>query len=113
MSQQHSPTPWANDDGYIDDRDGSPIAVALVRQHGVAAMQSNACRIVACVNACEGISNEQLEALPVSELVLQRDELLAALKGILSVVRIRINDPRACQLKAARAAIRKVEGAKS
>ena len=49
-------------------------------------------RIVACVNACEGISTENLEYnLPVKELaqqynkvIRQRDELLAALERIAS-----------------------------
>lgn len=52
--------------------------------------EANARRIVACVNACEGISTENLEyGLPVKELVQQcneaiwqRDELLAALEEI-------------------------------
>jgi hypothetical protein len=54
----------------------------------------NARRIVACVNACAGIDTEYLEAMrnttilknsegKYKELLQQRDELLAALKGLI------------------------------
>ncbi|MGL5283860.1 MAG: hypothetical protein ACRC8W_19340 [Plesiomonas shigelloides] len=43
----------------------------------------NAQRIVACVNACEGVSNEDLiDGASVKEIISQRDELLDALKTI-------------------------------
>ena len=49
--------------------------------------KANAERIVACVNACEGLDNDQLEDDCINKtradrdmLLLQRDELLAALK---------------------------------
>lgn len=51
-------------------------------------LQQNARRIVACVNACAGILNNELESISYAQLLeshnyiqLQRDELLAALKG--------------------------------
>lgn len=55
--------------------------------------RANASRIVACVNACKGITNEELEWIAstggmlgprqdISMLAEQRDELLASLKRI-------------------------------
>jgi hypothetical protein len=41
----------------------------------------------------------------------QRDDLLKALKDLLAVVNVRIDDPRIAQFDAARAAIKKAEGA--
>ena len=59
-------------------------------QYKDAKAEENARRIVACLNACEGISTENLEdSLPVKELaqqyneaIRQRDELSAALEEI-------------------------------
>lgn len=66
----------------IFDKDGSAV--------GVMFKEEDARRVVACLNACEGISTENLEYnLPVKELaqqynkvIRQRDELLAALEEI-------------------------------
>jgi hypothetical protein len=44
------------------------------------------------------------------ELQAQRDELMAALKDLLSVASVRIDDPRIAKFDAARAAIAKAEG---
>lgn len=53
-------------------------------------------RIVACVNACAGLPTEQLESSPlggvlngVAGLIAQRDELLAALEGLLADMHLR------------------------
>ena len=70
--------------------DGS-LEIAVATMHSVATSASNARRIVACVNACEGISTEELEGIAktggmlgpredVARTAKQRDELLAALK---------------------------------
>lgn len=56
--------------------------------------ESNARRIVACVNACEGSSTEILESLgsdfvaPIVNLIDQRDRLLDALESIMQNRRI-------------------------
>ena len=58
--------------------------------------KANARRIVACVNACAGISTENLEDnIPVKELALrynetirQRDELLAALNDAVQIAKV-------------------------
>ena len=65
------------------------------------AMRVNAHRIVACVNACEGIADP-------AELRAQRDELLAALRGLLDDPYLR--DPiNADRMAPARAAIARAE----
>lgn len=66
--------------------------VEFTGKHGEE-QKANACRIVACVNACAGISTENLEDnLPIKELarrynetLKQRDELLAALENIVEM----------------------------
>jgi hypothetical protein len=42
--------------------------------------KANARRVVACVNACEGVTNEVLELFELGKVISQRDELLAALR---------------------------------
>lgn len=80
---------------------------------------ANARRMAACWNACEGIPTEALEAdVPgifrqinrQEELEAQRDELLAALKGMLEVFgdEFGMGDSSVCD--DARAAIDKAEG---
>ena len=65
----------------------------LIRKRGEDELKANARRIVACVNACEGISTENLEDnKPIIELandynavLKQRDMLLDVLKQIAKV----------------------------
>jgi hypothetical protein len=47
--------------------------------------KANAARIVAAVNHCKGATNEELQAQSWEQLKAQRDELLAALKGVVDV----------------------------
>lgn len=89
--------------------------------------EANAHRLAAAWNACEGVANEDLEFGCYQKLVdkhvevhfakqdaeAQRDELLAALKGVLNVVNVRIDDPRIKQFDEAREAIAKAEGVQS
>ena len=94
MTTKHTPGPWRIDDVGV----GFEIAagnevVAQVQQvygdHTHKIRRGNARRIVACVNACEGISAENLEEnKPIIELaraynvsLRQRDDLLAALRS--------------------------------
>lgn len=103
--QKHTPGPWrvslgdtiAAGDRLIADCEMTPHSKrpAPLNQEDAA----NARRIVACVNACEGISTEQLERFPLDnfrecaqagvasvvrelELEKQRDELWALLEAI-------------------------------
>ena len=65
-------------------------------QDGAEQQDENARRIVACVNACAGLPTEQLESSPlggvlngVAGLIARRDDLLAALEGMLADMRLR------------------------
>jgi hypothetical protein len=86
--QQHTGEPWRackalNSRLYIWSGD-TPV----IQMNG-ANKETNARRIVACVNACAGIPTDLLEALPdfekaglqtINQVIAQRDKLLAALK---------------------------------
>lgn len=99
MSEQHTPEPWGishdNHDGWPLVMAGGQIVANVNAESfsgGVAHLidmpaESNARRIVACVNACDGISQQYLEELNGEtlvdkqlELIRQRDELRAALE---------------------------------
>ena len=96
-TNQHTPTPWKIEERgmYSDDIRGggsnSPIVCMLsLDAKTLTEMKANARRIVACVNACEGIDTEVLEALPLNFkqhaiefeiLKAQNARLLEALKG--------------------------------
>jgi len=84
---EHSREPWEGDNrghGVITDVFGNTVATAN--------KQNDASRIVACVNACDGISTEVLEKfgfgnalkIPknVRNLERQKNELLAALEAL-------------------------------
>ena len=68
------------------DKDGSAV--------GVMFKEEDVRRVVACLNACEGISTENLEdnlmvkelARQYNEAIRQRDELLAALEAALEEI---------------------------
>ncbi|MDF8330544.1 hypothetical protein P5G63_19470 [Aeromonas salmonicida] len=100
MTQQHTPEPWAihedaSGDIFISGSDHTYITeIGNPDEDGAAA---DARRIVACVNACEGMTTDELDTLPRGFKRLQaayldlynerttpaekaRDELLAALE---------------------------------
>ncbi len=90
---KHTPEPWAKDPlyGFVIDKNGEPVDLFIENEIG----NNNMDRLVACVNACAGMGTEFLEnvtphqtkvligfASENERLVLQRDELLQALKAI-------------------------------
>ena len=93
----HTKAPWMFDGKvvYALNKKGVNVFSAFVQdgETDEDELKANARRIVACVNACEGISTENLEDnLPVkdlarqySEAIRQRDELLAALEAVQAV----------------------------
>lgn len=95
---EYLPEPWRTDDaaGFPGDvMAGTEMVARTVIcgiGHGIA--HANARRIVACVNACAGVSTENLEDnAPVLELALrynavikQRDDLLALMIEILPLI---------------------------
>jgi tagatose-1,6-bisphosphate aldolase len=80
MSKQfHSPEPWDYSRKFIFDNEACIVADCADRQ--------DAARIVACVNACEGIEDPEdfiktaeKAVHEAAKILSQRDELLAALK---------------------------------
>jgi hypothetical protein len=107
----------------IDDVDNEWfIAVCCDGAESKSNAYDNARRIVACVNACDGISTEQLETLAVKpsltamvdEYKQQRDELLSALKGLLAIAESELAEPEdlseITQAKAAIISAEAVEG---
>lgn len=92
MSEKHTQGPWryVHAPGYCGEliaQDGTTIAEFVVEPSS-----ANARRIVACVNACDGIPTAWIEggAADILEhsiaLIKQRDELLAMLKKFTAVM---------------------------
>lgn len=97
---KHTPEPWfyhrqGFSTVYIEARIGGgmlqEIAACGPCQDGTEQQDENASRIVACVNACAGVSNGELAMTTMSvvlarmdEAEQQRDELLAALEFVMS-----------------------------
>lgn len=75
MTQQHSPEPWKICEDGIEDSQGCLID-GHVETNGIIETEfedttlklTDSERVVACVNACQGISNEDLELGFVKEL---------------------------------------------
>ncbi len=112
--QEHTAEPWKTAyrksvlGGFgqeVFDADGNTIAtmawyaVEIAPGHTGTNREANARRIVACVNACSGISTEKLEeandlfkaaAAGGATYKRQRDELLAALESMVSIARLTI-----------------------
>ena len=97
---EHTKEPWITVETELDvieitnaDRNGLVVPIAkvstgYVKQVGIE-QEANARRIVACVNACEGIPTGILEKqgmVPIEQVThdieRQRDKLLAALEGL-------------------------------
>lgn len=88
MSEQHTQTPWTVSVYGNVERDHAAIRVLGFSLTGGSEATANTRRIVACVNACEGMRNDELEGglllgimdAKIERLEQQRDELIAALK---------------------------------
>lgn len=109
-TQKHTPTPWGYE--HADDRPHEAGLLILWGNVCLASVsdlrgdgEANARRIVDCVNACEGITDNELTHGPVvarhrhsyvinerEELKRQRDELLEALIAALPYVESSLND---------------------
>lgn len=123
MEQKHTPEPWRTDGGYSWGKQGGQFAVcndndALMVTTAVGNDGANARRVVACVNACEGIETDRLEKFlgaetqrsiirmsgSLAEITRQRDELLAALERLSFAAECRDNTMGdACRLIAVKA----------
>lgn len=117
----HTKEPW-----YASDEDGNWRVMAADENGGYTLadmcsddQEANGRRIVACVNACEGISTESLErgvsdwSIFMRELKAQRDELLVAAKELVLLAELGDADEDLQNwhpaLESARAAIAKAE----
>lgn len=77
--EQHTPTPWkvSEKDWYVISNCGH--ICEMMGPFGYEVNKANARRIVACVNACEGIETEALETMPsgkIARLKKERDEVI-------------------------------------
>ena len=110
MTSEHTKEPWYADEQSYDssnfyirgsDKNGKRLtfgkgAIAHLPRSTIMPTEANARRIVACVNACQGISTEELEAykrvdflsdgLKALTYKQQRDELLAATEQALEAL---------------------------
>ena len=91
---KHTPIPWfKNEYRQIFGPNGRRICIDgfAFGTHSTEESQANTRRVIACINACEGFSDEELEGADLfkdsiesqSEIVAlkqQRDELLAAVQ---------------------------------
>jgi hypothetical protein len=114
MSEQYTKTPWRVG-GHPSDKSGSAWreiltdATEFSPSFVCAALENDAQRIVACMNACDGITTERLEdlGLPLmqhligcdkraSRMVKERTELLAMIETLCNGLRWNIeNQPYA------------------
>ena len=81
----HTPGPWAvNFTKFSEVRaeNGAVIARCL-KLTSLTNLEANARRIVACVNACEGVSTKHLENnLPIRELVTRHNGVLREIEAL-------------------------------
>lgn len=138
MSTKHTPGPWSERNGRIFQADRPNLTIAnIARAFDGDYSSTNARRIVACVNACEGISTDAIETdgsavmgwvraaskllrlrsehdeLQESHQAIkeQRDELLAALRAVdVLFGHLAKDSTQKTWIDNARAAIAKVEG---
>lgn len=68
MENKHTPEPWAFDSGKIRGAmmTAKPYNIASVNGHATTEGQANGDRIIACVNACAGMSD------PIQEIAWLR-----------------------------------------
>lgn len=82
---EHTKGPWAvNFTKFSEVRaeNGAVIARCL-KLTSLTNLEANARRIVACVNACEGVSTKHLENnLPIRELVTRYSEVLREIEAL-------------------------------
>ena len=125
----HTPEPWrvgrpfnVVSDTPVPEMGGSD-AVEYYGGHliGESIIEANARRIVACVNACAGMRNDELEGglligvmqVKIDLLESQRDELLEAAKAVVTrwdTPNWKDAEPTAAVIGRLRAILQKIEG---
>lgn len=81
---KHTKEPWLADANYVATEGDSAIAYCNTVDRYDLDGEENARRIVACVNACKGLTTEWLESQWLLEC-RQRDELLINLKKMVDL----------------------------
>lgn len=90
VATPHTAGPWAYEMGAVVMRGQVVITDAAPDGAPIEERRANSRRIVACVNACEGLTTEEVEGIPVRLDLLardyramksERDELLALLES--------------------------------
>lgn len=112
MQTKHTPGRlfyWPNRNCRLQVGPSTNYTVAEMCITPLEGQYANALRLVACWNACDGISTETLEASDnmaefARRMLIQRDELLAICQSVVE------NGIGASDLAAMRAAIAKVKG---
>jgi hypothetical protein len=71
MDKKHTPEPWLTRFNHciIYCKTGKRVANTVVQDQGIEICTANAARIVACVNACEGMDDPAALREVVGELV--------------------------------------------
>jgi hypothetical protein len=83
----HTPTPWEHDGNgnVIGVEDGEHVLIATATRNEDDALTeydtANIPRIVACVNACAGVTNDALAMMPLKELHDSRTQLCRDLRN--------------------------------
>ena len=125
----HTPEPWrvGRDGSVVSDTPvpgmGGSDAVEYYGGHliGESIIEANARRIVACVNACAGMRNDELEGglligvmqVKIDLLESLRDELLEAAKAVVTrwdTPNWKDAEPTAAVIGRLRAILQKIEG---
>lgn len=82
---EHTKGPWAvNFTKFSEVRaENGAVIARCVKLASLTNLEANARRIVACVNACEGVSTKHLENnLPIRELVTRYNEALREIEAL-------------------------------
>ena len=82
---EHTKGPWAvNYTKFSEVRaENGAVIARCVKLTSLTNLEANARRIVACVNACEGVSTKHLENnLPIRELVTRHNEALREIEAL-------------------------------
>lgn len=81
MKQRHTKEPWVFDKyNNVNDSQGRAIMVQGFALNACNETLDNSQRIVACVNASQGLTNEQLESGYIQSIINENKEFKAKLK---------------------------------
>ena len=82
---EHTKGPWAVNYTKFSEvmAENGAVIARCVKLTSLTNLEANARRIVACVNACEGVRTEHLENnLPIVELVARHNEALREIEAL-------------------------------